>query len=286
MGLIVIDVVITSHNQGDQIRDAVDSVLAQSIPASPLVVDDGSTEALSLTVLADLEARGVRVLRQANAGVSAARNAGVAATTSPLVAVLDGDDAFEPTFLERSQEQLHDPDVVAASSWLALVGVATGVVRPEGGTIVDFLHRNACPAAALLRRDVFQAAGGYNVAIRRGFEDWDLFLAMVSGGGRIEIVPEPLIRYRTVAGSSNLRSMNHRLELLGELIDRHRGAYEGHLREVLLAQEAASMQRLARWEDLVIATPGCDPGEATYGDGGMAALVRIESARAAAGQEA
>lgn len=278
----MIEVVITSHNQGDSIREAADSVLQQSVPAVPLVIDDGSTDSHSLAVLADLEACGVRVVRQQNAGVSAARNAGIAATTSQLVGVLDGDDAFEPTFLEQALGVLGDPDVVAASSWLALVGVVDSVVRPEGGTLVDFLPRNACPAAAVLRRDAFEAAGGYNDAMRRGFEDWDLFLAMLSNGGRIEIVPAPLIRYRTVAGSSNLRSMNHRLELLGELIDRHRGAYERHLREVLLAQEAASMQRLARWEDLVLASPDHDPGEASYGDGGMAALVRIESARATA----
>ena len=284
MGLTVIEVVVTSHNQGDMVREAVESVLAQSVPATPLVVDDGSTDALSLAVLVALESRGVRILRQSNAGVSAARNAGVAATTSPLVGVLDGDDAFEPTFLERAQQAMRDSDVIAASSWLMLVGVASGVVRPEGGELVDFLHRNACPASALLRRNAFERAGGYQVTMRHGFEDWDLFLAMLREGGRIEIVNEPLIRYRTVAGSSNVRSMDYRLDLFGELIDRHRGSYDKHLREVLITQEGASMKRLARWEELIVANADLDPGEATYGDGGMASLVRIQSSRAAARQ--
>lgn len=277
-----IAVVITAYDQGPLVAEAVASVRAQTVPCTEIVVvDDGSTAAASLAVLDRLSASGVRVLRQENRGVSAARNAGIAATRAPLVAVLDGDDRFAPEFLERVLPLLTDPEVVAASSWLRLFGAVDAIARPTGGSLVDFLHRNACPAAAVLRRTAWQAAGRYAEQMRSGFEDWDLFLGLLARGGSIAVLPEPLIEYRTAPTSANVRSMTQRLDLYRLLIDRHRAAFEAHLVEALLGQEATAMRRLDAWEALVAADPTLPLGDPTYGDGGMAAHVRVATARAA-----
>ena len=118
-------VVITSHNQRGLVREALDSVLSQvHRPEEIVVVDDGSTDPDSLGVLALIEQSGVRVLRQSNLGVSAARNAGIATLSTAYVAVLDGDDRYAPAFLGRTVPLLDaDADIVAASSWLATIGV-------------------------------------------------------------------------------------------------------------------------------------------------------------------
>ena len=276
-----IAVVVTSFNQGSMIREAVSSVLAQSLtPDDLVVVDDGSTDSVSLDVLASLETDGVRVLRQENSGVSAARNTGIASTAAHLVAVLDGDDRFRPDFVAAMVPEFVDDDVVAASSWLRMFGAVTGVVRPTGGRVADFLARNSCPAPAMFRRDLWEQVGGYAEDLREGFEDWDFFLRLLTPGGRIHIVPDALIEYRTRAGSANLQGMKRRLSLYGEIIDRHETVFARNVRSALLAQEAISIDRLARWEELLLDDRSVDPGEATFGDGGMAALVRIASARA------
>lgn len=279
---MAVAVVVTSHDQGALVREAVASVHRQTLPAGEVVVvDDGSTDPGSLDVLDVLEADGLaRVLRQENRGVSAARNAGIAATGTDLVAVLDGDDRWAPGFLERVVPLLADPDVVAASAWLRMHGVAQGVVRAPGGRAVDFLHRNAAPATLVLRRAAWVRAGGYDESMRAGFEDWDLALGLLADGGRIAVVPEPLVEYRTAPASANVRSMDARLDRYAELVDKHRTLFERHLREVLLAQEATSTRRLLAWEDLARAT-GAPVGEVGYGDGGMAAAVRLASHRAA-----
>jgi glycosyltransferase involved in cell wall biosynthesis len=275
-------VVVSSFNQGVMIREAVDSVLGQSLePIDLIVVDDGSTDIASLEVLANLERDGVPVLRQSNGGVSAARNAGIRAIDADLVAVLDGDDRYQPRYLEAVVAEFGDDDVVAASSWLSLFGTATGVVCPPGGQVVDFLARNSCPASAVFRRHLWDAAGGYDEDLREGFEDWDFFLRLLTPGGRIQIVTEPLVEYRTQPGSANLEGMTRRLRLYGEIIDRHTAVFTSHVRAALLAQESISMERLARWEKLVLEDRSIDPGVASYGDGGMAALVRIAAARSA-----
>ncbi|MBD7950668.1 glycosyltransferase family 2 protein [Oerskovia rustica] len=278
-----VGVVVTGFDQGDLVREAVESVLRQTrAPDEVVVVDDGSTDARSLAVLDALAGHeAVRVLRQENAGVSAARNAGLSRLTTELAVVLDGDDRLAETFVARTAALLEeDPDVVGSSSWLRMHGVAHAVARPAGGAAVDFLHRNASPATVMLRRDRWLAAGGYDERMRAGFEDWDFFLSLLSAGGRIEIVPEPLIEYRTSPTSANVRSMDKRLELYGHLVDRHRPLFEEHLRAVLLAQEAASTARLDTWERLVLDHPEVPVEDATYGDGGMAAVVRIATARA------
>lgn len=274
-------VVVSSFNQGLMIREAVASIWGQSVPADEVVVvDDGSTDEDSLDVLVDLETEGVRVIRQSNAGVSAARNAGVRSVGADLVVVLDGDDRLRPHFLEASVAAFDDEDVVAASSWLEMFGAASGVVRPSGGTVVDFLARNSCPAPSIFRRHLWDGVGGYAEDLREGFEDWDFFLRLLTPGGRIHIIPEPLIEYRTQPGSANLEGMTRRLRLYGEIIDRHEAVFKVHARSALLAQEAISIDRLAQWERLVISDPSSDAGDATFGDGGMAAHVRIAATRA------
>ncbi|WP_062291226.1 glycosyltransferase family 2 protein [Demequina phytophila] len=277
-----VSVVITAFDQGELVAEAVASAWAQTVrPARVVVVDDGSSDPASLTVLERLAASATEVLRQANAGVSAARNAGIRAVAEPFVVVLDGDDRLAPAFLARTLALLDgDPEMVAASSWMRTHGVLEAEVRPGGGRAVDFLARNACPATTLLRRSAWEVSGGYDEAMRSGFEDWDLFLSLLAGGGSIGIVPEPLIEYRTSPVSANVRSMTQRLDLYGALIDKHLPLFDAHLREALLALEGRAIGLGARVEDLLIRHPEEPLREVTYGDGGMAAAVRVASARA------
>lgn len=270
--------------------EAVESARAQTVrPAAIIVVDDGSDDRDSLAVLADLSRSGdVKLIRQANAGVSAARNRGIAASSTPFVAVLDGDDRLLPTFVEKTLALLEtDAAMVAASGWLRTFGVLESTVQPTGGDAGAFAARNCCPATCMMRRDVWAACGGYDETMRSGFEDWDCFLSLLatSPDAHIGIVAEPLIAYRTAPASSNITSMTKRLDLMRYLIGRHRALYADHLADALLGIEAVSMSRLAMWEDLMRA--GGDPASSpmsrdfmahpSYGDGGMAAAVRLNS---------
>lgn len=283
--MVAVSVVVTAHDQGELVAQAVASALGQTRPPERVVVvDDGSTDPGSLAVLDRVAATaGCTVLRQPNRGVSAARNAGIAAVAQPLVVVLDGDDRLAPEFIARTAALVEaDPAVVAASSWLQMHGVLDAVVRPAGGSAVDFLHRNACPATLLLRRAEWERCGGYDETMREGFEDWDLALRLLTPGGRIAVVPEPLIDYRTAPASANVRSMAHRVDRFAAIVDRHRPLFERHLREVLLAQEARAVRSDALREDLLVRHPVEPLGEVTYGDGGMAAAVRVTTRRSAA----
>jgi len=98
-----ISVVITTFNQAPYIAATVESVLAQTVAGREVVViDDGSTDDTP-AILSQFSDR-IRIIRQRNQGVAAARNRGVSETTGDLVAFLDGDDLWHETHLES---QLH-----------------------------------------------------------------------------------------------------------------------------------------------------------------------------------
>lgn len=286
-----VSVVITSYNQGAMILEAVESVRRQNVqPRSIIVVDDGSSDEISLRTLDRLDAAAdVAVLRQSNAGPSAARNTGIRSTDTPYVTVLDGDDRLLPGFLERTVELLDmDAAVVAASGWMRTFGVLESTVRPAGGTIVDFLPRNACPATCTFRREAWERCGGYDESMRAGFEDWDFSLSLLETTGdkaRIAIAAEPLIGYRTAPASPNITSMDTRLTTMRYLIEKHHSVYAEYLTDALLGIEATSIARLALWEHAVRDHPESMDGQSrafmdspSYGDGGMAAAVRLRSA--------
>lgn len=96
------DVVMPLYNKAEFVEAAVRSVLVQPELHELIVVDDGSTDdgAKRVEQLARQDAR-VRLLRQANAGVSSARNLGVLASTAEYVAFLDADDLYLPDFLAQ-----------------------------------------------------------------------------------------------------------------------------------------------------------------------------------------
>lgn len=130
---------------------------------------------------------------------------------------------------------------------------------------------------------------GYDEKMRSGFEDWDFFLNMFEAisDSYIGIVEKPLINYRTTPTSSNIKSMDKRLELMRYIIKKHIDIYKENIIDVVLGIESISISRLYGWESEIIYSNRIDKSlndisnkfieSPSYGDGGMAAAVRILS---------
>ena len=124
-----VTVIVTNYNYGAFLEEAVHSVLAQEGgPPQVIVVDDGSTDPDTLEVL-DRLPDGVRVIRGDNAGVAAARNAGLAAADTPFLMILDADDRLRPRALEPAARDRSRPIRRSASPTASRASSASGRAR-------------------------------------------------------------------------------------------------------------------------------------------------------------
>ncbi|CAK6688454.1 Undecaprenyl-phosphate 4-deoxy-4-formamido-L-arabinose transferase [Synechococcus sp. CBW1107] len=216
----LISVVIPVHNGATLLRDTLQSVQQQSLSDWELIVlDDGSSDdsAAIATAMASEDPR-IRLLRQANAGVSIARNRGVAASRAPLIAFLDADDLWHPDKL-RCHVERHQSDAglgvsFARVEFLSPEGQPTGKIASHPSaplTPADFLCENPTTTTSnwVLRREVFEAVGGF-VEDMSYSEDLEWLLRVACNGRwRIEPIDRVLTYYRTSAGglSASLERM-------------------------------------------------------------------------------
>jgi len=279
-----VSVVIPCFNLGAFLPEAVDSVLAQTRPADELVVvDDGSDDPATLAALAQIERAGQRVLRQANGGASAARNAGIAATSGQHVLCLDADDVLLPSFLERAVERMDaSPSAGIVAGYVEAFGESKGIWRPREHSLQAMLTQNCVPSASLFRRCCWAEVGGYADIVAG--QDWDFFLAIVVRGWRWEVVPEVLYRYRRRSGSLSDYREAHREEMLRPVLARHEAAYREHLPDVIIALDAELTRLRARLRARPAVTPA-PAAAAVAARPGIAALrARLAALEAEAGE--
>ena len=179
-------VVIPCYNQARYLSEAIESVLAQSHKDFEIVViDDGSTDDTS-KVAARYPA--VRLIRQDNRGLSAARNVGLGRSEGEYVVFLDADDRLLPEALEAGLKCLKaNPECAFASGRYRFVAEDGSFLRRPRERLVDkdsyaaLLQRNYIgpPPVVVYRRDVLDSVGGFDTSLR-GCEDYDTYLRIVS----------------------------------------------------------------------------------------------------------
>jgi glycosyltransferase involved in cell wall biosynthesis len=114
----LVSILMPAFNAERWIADSLDSALAQTWPRTEIiVVDDGSTDGTA-AVVGRYADRGVRLIRQANAGQSAAENACLRAAQGDFIQYLDADDILGPDKIERQMARIADaPACVASGEW-------------------------------------------------------------------------------------------------------------------------------------------------------------------------
>jgi len=244
-----VSVVIPCFNLGAYVDEAVQSVLDQTrSDAEILIVDDGSDDPVTQHLLASYRRPRTRVVRTANRGVSAARNAGLEEARGRYVSFLDADDLLEPRFLERLIGRLEADDALAfASCWLTAFGEREFVWEPERCDLAWLLAEDTVCTAAPVRREALLAVGGFDERPELdGYEDWKLAIDLVERGHRGEIVRERLFRYRIRPGSKTSERWGPRryMRVYELLLAEHADSYAAHADGVLdaIAQRIAALE--------------------------------------------
>jgi glycosyltransferase involved in cell wall biosynthesis len=217
-------ILVACHDDGKTIVDTVESLRSEP-DAEVVVVDDGSTDPPTLAVLDGLKRSGVRVLRQENAGPSAAWMAGLDVTTAPFVMPFSSDDLLIPGATGQLADAL-DANPAAAAAWgdFETFGAASAYI-PTPGVLCPWLltYVNVYPGIALFRRDALLAVGAWQ--LQTGIEDWDLWLRLAADGRQGVRVAAPVFRYRRDAGG-RFRSRVTRFEpFYHELRRRNEGLF-------------------------------------------------------------
>ena len=180
-------VIIPLYNKAPYVKKALETVCAQTYrDYEIIVINDGSTDNSAVVADEYLKATdGIdyQIISQQNAGVSAARNAGVALSHGDYIAFLDADDWWEPTYLERMAQLIEDyPEAgLYACNYVyykpgktrVALNIPTGYINyPKA-----YYESNAMPiwtGAAMIQRKVFEEMGGFPLGIKLG-EDFLLW---------------------------------------------------------------------------------------------------------------
>lgn len=240
-----VSVIVPCYNLGQYLEEAVSSVLEQTYQDFEiLVVDDGSTEKATQTILADYSRPKTRVIRTVHAGLASARNTGIANASGTYLCALDADDRLDRSFLETLVRVLDDDASLTFSScWLRTFGEEAWEWMPSTCDLPGLLWENTVLTAALVRKDAVLAVGGYDTGMpEQGDEDWDLWLTLVERGCRGTIVPKVLFNYRRRPGSMSTicwYGQGH-LPLLRYRIAKHSAIYDRYRLDVLLHQDNAT----------------------------------------------
>ncbi|RYZ98486.1 MAG: glycosyltransferase [Sphingobacteriaceae bacterium] len=204
-----VSIIIPYYNAGNYLPDAISSVRQllrrTDISCEIVICDDGSTDPYSIEILSGLEKEGLfTIARQPNKGPAAARNTAVKNSTGKYLVFLDSDNKLRERLVEKGIEILgsNKADVVYGNA--AFFGESTKPLFTQGELNIPLLMaRNYIDMCAIVRREVWETTGGFDEGeeLRKGQEDWDLWLRAIKAGFRFLYVDEVLFDYRVRAAS-------------------------------------------------------------------------------------
>ncbi len=215
---------IPAYCASKYLERTLNSVLAQTYKnIEVLLVDDGSTDSTHEVAarIAALDNR-IKLFKQENSGVAAARNLAISKAQGHYVAPIDADDIWQPTYLEKliARFESTDSDVGVVYAWSQHIGEKDDAISGAHAYIIEddvfatmvchyFLGNASC---TLIRRDCLDEVGLYSTKFREqgttGCEDWDLYLR-IAHKYKFKVVPEFLVGYRKVSDgiSQNCEAM-------------------------------------------------------------------------------
>lgn len=206
-----ISVIIPAYRVTEYIAETLDSVLAQTFTDYEIVVvNDGCPDSAALEKVLESYLDKIVYIRQENGGLASARNTAIRAARGEFIALLDSDDAWEPDYLAYQLAAMEaDPSIAVMYPNGVVIGDS-----PQAGSLLMDSSPSAGPAdfegivrtrchvvvSAMARREAVVRVGLFDPELR-SVEDFDLWLRITLGGGKIAYHRKPLLRYRRREGS-------------------------------------------------------------------------------------
>lgn len=197
-----VSIIIPVYKTEKYLRQCLDSVINQSFDNFEVIcVDDGSPDN-SVNILKEYANRDSRItyISQPNKGLSAARNAGIMHSKGEYILPLDSDDFIDKDFLQiliNAKEAHPNIDVITPAIILFFpkTGVYYYVLSPKP-TPCNLSQFNYICCTSLFPRKLFDIYGGYDETLKKGAEDWDLWLRYILHGSKFMRMERAFFYYR------------------------------------------------------------------------------------------
>lgn len=206
---------IPAYNQGQYLREALESALNQTYKdIEIIVVNDGSTDDTA-AICWEYQ---VNTITQVNKGLASARNTAIMAMMGDLFLPLDADDILEPNCVERIVEvaKKTNADVIAPSIHCFGLTEQDTILIPNP-RLEDFKVGNRIAYCSAIKRAALIQVGGYSPRMVEGFEDYHLWINLLTRGKTIVTISEPLVRYRIKEYSMITEANKHKDKLMGQI---------------------------------------------------------------------
>lgn len=206
----LVSIVIPCFNSKATIVETLESVLAQSYSNYELiVVDDGSTDHTFDVVnefMSDNKA--VKLRRQDNRGLPAARNFGFSFAEGEFVVFLDSDDCLAETFLEECVAKFReDKTCSVAYTQVEFFERVTGIFILPEISMDRLLIQNCLTATAMIKSELFREIGMYDENLKF-VEDWEMWIRMYSRYPNFYKIEKPLFYYRRRNSADSMTDTN------------------------------------------------------------------------------
>lgn len=222
----LVSLVVPYFNLPEYLPACVEAIADQTYPnLDVMVINDGSTDPEANAVFEEQRRRWpeFRFLNQANQGIGATRNRGLAEARGDYFLPVDADNLPLPRMVEAFVSAIERrPDVSALTCYLLMFKDEEEIeenefslaYRPIGGAIVAGAVDNVFgDANAIFRTEDFRSVGGYETDRDTSWEDFEAFAKLVLAGFRLDVLPEYLVHYRVRTESWSRvtsRYKNHR----------------------------------------------------------------------------
>jgi glycosyltransferase involved in cell wall biosynthesis len=202
----VLSIIIPCYNSGKYLPEALDSITTYPDKSTyeVIIINDGSTDAETISLLNDLPAQGFHVIHQENLGPAAARNAGVKAAKGQYLLLLDSDNKIEPEYISQGIDILsNQPDISIVHANPVFFG-DTDQPRFNTGkfNLAKILKENYIDTCTVIRKTTWEVLGGQDEDRRiAGHADWEFWIRAGGAGYRFYYIDKPLYHYRVLNNS-------------------------------------------------------------------------------------
>lgn len=237
----LVSIIVPCYNQAHFLNESLISVLNQTYTNwECIIVDDGSPDNTKEVAESWLKKDNRFVyFEKENGGLSSARNAGIKASKGEFILPLDADDIIHKAFLEKLVPELENNSELAivtcySKFFLKHIDNIIHELKPEGTTYHAILFENKIIATSLYRKACWEDVGGYDETMKKGFEDWEFWIAITKNGLEFKFVEEFLFYYRRTKNSMLTDTLqNHRITNMEYVFKKHKDLYIKHFDNTL-----------------------------------------------------